>query len=101
LVGDRWVSGNLIVSAERLIADWPAKDPSTLRLEELAAAVEQKPEIIIIGTGERASLPDVELMGALALRGIGVEFMTTPAACRTYNVLVHEQRRVVAVLFNT
>jgi uncharacterized protein len=67
----------------------------------LAAALELEPEIILIGTGEGASLPDVELMSAIAERGIGLEFMTTPAACRTYNVLVHEQRRVVVALFNT
>lgn len=71
-----------------------------LALEDLAAALELEPEIILIGTGEDASLPDVELMSALAERGIGLEFMTTPAACRTYNVLVHEQRRVVVALFN-
>jgi uncharacterized protein len=101
LVGDRWVGGNIIVSAERVITDWSAQDPETLALEDLAAALAQKPEIILIGTGEDASLPDVELMSALAERGIGLEFMTTPAACRTYNVLVHEQRRVVVALFNT
>jgi uncharacterized protein len=101
LVGDRWITGNVIVSAERVIAEWPAQGPATLALEDLAAALEQDPEIILIGTGENASLPDVELMSALAERGIGLEFMTTPAACRTYNVLVHEQRRVVVALFNT
>jgi uncharacterized protein len=101
LVGDRWVSGNLIVSAERVIPEWPAQSPPTLGLEDLAAVLELEPEIILIGTGEDASLPNIELMGALAARGIGLEFMTTPAACRTYNVLVHEQRRVVVALFNT
>ena len=101
MVGDRWLGGNLVVSAERVIADWPGPDPRALGVADLAAALELDPEIILIGTGERAALPDVELMGALAERGIGLEFMTTPAACRTYNVLVHEQRRVVAVLFNT
>lgn len=100
LVGDRWIGGNIIVSAERVVADWPAQDPAMLALEDLAAALELEPEIILIGTGEDASLPDVELMSALAERGIGLEFMTTPAACRTYNVLVHEQRRVVVALFN-
>jgi uncharacterized protein len=101
LVGDRWVGGNLIVSAERVIADWSAEDPETLALVDLAAALELGPEIVLIGTGEEASLPNVELMSALAERGIGLEFMTTPAACRTYNVLVHERRRVVVALFNT
>jgi uncharacterized protein len=101
LVGDRWVGGNIIVSADRIITDWSAQAPGTLALEDLAAALELEPEIILIGTGEGASLPDVELMSAIAERGIGLEFMTTPAACRTYNVLVHEQRRVVVALFNT
>jgi len=101
LIGDRWVSGNLIVSAEHVIAEWPARDPDTLRLADLTAALELEPEIILIGTGALAALPDLTLMDALAARGIGLEFMTTPAACRTYNVLVQEQRRVVAALFNT
>ena len=89
------------MSAEHIIADWPARDPDTLRLADLTAALELKPEIILIGTGALAALPDLTLMDALAARGIGLEFMTTPAACRTYNVLVQEQRRVVAALFNT
>jgi uncharacterized protein len=101
LVGDRWIAGNIIVSAERVITEWSAQNPRMLRLEDLAAALEQKPEIILIGTGADASLPDVDLMSALAERGVGLEFMTTPAACRTYNVLAHEQRRVVVALFNT
>jgi uncharacterized protein len=100
LVGDRWIAGNIIVSAERVITEWSAQNPRMLRLEDLAAALEQKPEIILIGTGADASLPDVDLMSALAERGVGLEFMTTPAACRTYNVLAHEQRRVVVALFN-
>jgi uncharacterized protein len=40
------------------------------------------------------------LMALLAERGVGLEIMGTPAACRTFNVLVHERRRVVAALFN-
>jgi uncharacterized protein len=100
LVGERWVSGNLIVSAERIVTDWSAQDPETLTLEDLAPALALEPEVILIGTGEAASLPNVELMSALAERGIGLEFMTTPAACRTYNVLAQEQRRVVVMLFN-
>jgi uncharacterized protein len=101
LVGDRWVAGNLIASADRVITDWAAQSPRTLSVEDLDAALALEPEIILIGTGDTASLPDVELMSALAERGVGLEFMTTPAACRTYNVLVHEQRRVVVALFNT
>ena len=47
-----------------------------------------------------ADLPDVELMAALAEQRVGLEIMSTPAACRTFNVLVQERRRVVAAMFN-
>jgi uncharacterized protein len=100
LIGDRWIGGNLIVSAERLLEDWAAADPIRLNLDDLAQALELEPEILLVGTGVGMVLPDVELMTALAQRAIGLEIMTTPAACRTYNVLVHESRRVVAALFN-
>jgi uncharacterized protein len=101
LIGERWLSGNFIVSAEKILDDWSAADPLALSLDDLALAIELQPEIILIGTGSVIVLPDVDLMAALAERAIGLEIMTTPAACRTYNVLVHEQRRVVAALFNT
>ena len=55
---------------------------------------------MLLGTGGAMLLPDVDLMALLAKRGIGLEIMSTAAACRTFNVLVHEQRRVVAALFN-
>jgi uncharacterized protein len=101
LIGERWVRGNFIVSAEKILDDWSAADPVALSLDDLATAIDLRPEIILIGTGSVMVLPDVDLMAALAERAIGLEVMTTPAACRTYNVLVHEQRRVVAALFNT
>ena len=99
-VGERWIEGSFIVSAQKLVA-WSAPAPDALDLDDLGAAIELEPEIIIVGTGTENVLPDVELMAALAERAIGLEIMTTPAACRTYNVLVHEQRRVVAALLNT
>ena len=44
-------------------------------------------------------LPNTDLMTDLAIQGVGLEIMDTPAACRTYNLLVHEGRDVVAALF--
>jgi uncharacterized protein len=55
---------------------------------------------VIVGTGNERLLPDIEIRAALGARAIGVEIMTTPAACRTFNVLLQEERRVVAALFN-
>jgi uncharacterized protein len=55
----------------------------------------------LLGTGSEMLLPDVDLMAKLGARSIGLEIMSTPAACRTFNVLLHEQRRVIAALFNS
>ena len=97
-IGDTWFGGNLIVSADTILRDWIIADPPRLTIADLAPALALEPEIILLGTGIAAPTPDVELMADVAARSVGLEIMTTPAACRTYNVLVHEQRRVCAVL---
>ena len=97
-VGDTWFDGNLIVSAEAILRDWIIADPPRLTVDDLAPALALEPEIILLGTGIESPTPDVDLMADVAARFVGLEIMTTPAACRTYNVLVHEQRRVCAVL---
>jgi uncharacterized protein len=99
-IADRWVTGNVIVGPERIIEPWNAAAPGTLTFAELAPALELEPTIVLVGTGTERTLPDVELMAALAARSVGLEIMSTPAACRTFNVLLGEQRRVVAALFN-
>jgi uncharacterized protein len=99
-VGERWLPGNVIVSPERLIEAWTSAEPAALAVADLEHALALNPEIVLLGTGTELLLPDVDLMALLAKRGIGLEIMGTPAACRTFNVLVHEQRRVVAALIN-
>ena len=99
-IADRWIAGNVIVGAERIVEAWAAAGPSTLTVADLAPALELEPTIVLVGAGTERTLPDVELMAALAARSIGLEIMSTPAACRTFNVLLQEQRRVVAALFN-
>jgi len=99
-VGDRWLAGNLIVSTDRIVENWTTIEPAALSVADLAPALELEPVIIVIGTGTEQLLPDVELMAAVGARSVGLEIMSTPAACRTFNVLLQEQRRVVAALFN-
>lgn len=98
-IGDEWFRSHLIVAAENLIQDWQPGLPSSLRIEDLDLAVSLEPEIILLGTGSRLTTPDIALMSDAAALGIGLEIMDTPAACRTYNVLTHERRDVVAALF--
>jgi uncharacterized protein len=99
-IGERWLAGHVIVSPERVIETWDVSEPSELVVADLQPAIDLAPTIVLLGTGSGVMLPDTALMDALAERAIGLEIMGTPAACRTYNVLVHEHRRVVAALFN-
>jgi uncharacterized protein len=99
LVGEEWLLGHVIISPEAIIRDWGVDTPGALEVDHLEPAIAMRPEIILVGTGGRLVLPEADLMRLLGGRGIGVEIMDTPAACRTYNVLAHEYRRVVAALF--
>lgn len=99
-VADRWLTGNVIIGTNEIIEDWTSIDPRQLTIAELEPALALNPTIIVLGTGTQQQLPDVGLMAAAAERSVGLEIMNTPAACRTFNVLLQEQRRVVAVLFN-
>ena len=103
--GDGYVEVNkvryresLVVSAERLVTDWPARSVDTLSGDHMAAIVELAPEIVLIGTGARFQFPEAALLATLQKAGIGVEVMDTQAACRTYNILLAEGRNVAAAL---
>src|SRR5438046_1980368 len=100
-IAERWVTGNVIVSAEQIVEGWVTAAPTALTIEDLAPALAFAPTILLLGTGTDRFLPDVELMAALAEQRVGLEIMSTPAACRTFNVLLQEQRRVVVALFNS
>ena len=98
-IGEDWIRAHFIVSADGIVRDWQPPTPEDLRLEDLEPALAPDPDIIILGTGDTLLRPKLDLMGLMAERGVGLEIMSTPAACRTYNVLLHEGRAVVAALF--
>jgi uncharacterized protein len=78
---------------------WMAVDDSSITFESLAPVVEHGGvQILLVGLGRRISAVPVTLRAALRSAGIVLEVMDTGAACRTYNVLVAEERRVAAAL---
>ena len=99
-IAERWIAGNVVVGPDSILEAWTGVAPHALTLEHLEPALALEPTIIVLGTGTERLLPDIELMAAVAARSVGLEIMSTPAACRTFNVLLQEQRRVVAALFN-
>jgi uncharacterized protein len=91
-------ASSLVVGAERLVTDWPVDSVEGLAADHLAAIVELKPEVVLLGTGRSFVFPDPRLLAPLHGAKIGVEVMDTAAACRTYNILLGEGRNVVAAL---
>ena len=94
-------ASSLVVSGDRVIVDWPAASVEAITADHLAAIVELKPEIAIIGSGATFRFPDPARLAPLHQARIGVEVMDTQAACRTYNILLGEGRNVVAAVIVT
>ena len=101
LIGDNKLSGTVALSTEGVIDNWPEVAVADLGIEALAPLLELQPELIVIGTGSRQELPGRDLMFAMARANVGLEMMDTPAAARTFNVLISEGRSVAAVLYPT
>lgn len=77
------------------VQPWLADDVAALTPAHFEAILGLAPELVIFGSGEKHRFVSPALYRALIERRIGVETMDTAAACRTYNVLVNEGRKVV------
>lgn len=97
-VGNEELTENVVLFRDKIYRGWQPADIENLNSRDLADLLEKEPEVIIFGTGWQTRLPPRELVFTLARRGIGFEMMDTPAACRTFNVLVSEDRDAAAVL---
>jgi len=89
---------SLVVLPESLHTDWGASSLETLTAEHLAQLVPLGCEIVLLGTGERLRFPRPEVLRPLMEARIGFEVMDVRAACRTYNILMAEGRKVAAAL---
>lgn len=87
-----------IVLPDEVLADWPPRDLDALEAGHLAVLYERELEVVILGTGPRLRFPHPAITAGLLARGVGVEVMDTPAACRTYNILMGDGRKVAAAL---
>ena len=98
LVGNTFFRRSLIISRDTLIDDWPPQDMAGLLDEHFSVVFESAPEVLLLGTGSRQVFLSPAQMVGFYQRGIGIEVMTSEAACRTFNVLVAEGRKVVAAI---
>ena len=98
-VGEARVTRSCIVSADRLITDWEPASFAELSVVHLAAVFALDPELVLLGTGPTQRFASGEVRAAFAERRVGLEAMQLGAACRTFNILIQEERRVAAALF--
>jgi uncharacterized protein len=97
-VGEEEIRRSCIVGPSEVVRDWPPRDVPSLKTEHLAALFELAPEVVVLSTGARQQFPSAALRAEFATRKIGIEVMEVGAACRTYNVLVSEERRVLCAI---
>lgn len=89
---------SVALTADRVLGERSPPGAAVLGIDDLEDLLGEEPEILLVGTGWRAERAGRELTFALARRHIGLEVMDTPAACRTFNILVGEGRKVAALL---
>ena len=98
-IGEHRVDRSCIVSAARLITDWEPAAFADLIPAHLESIFALGPEVVLIGTGPTQLFATAAVRAAFAQRRVGLEVMQLGAACRTFNVLLQEERRVAAALF--
>ena len=98
-IGDRVYDRPIAMTTRKVIDSWPDKAVADLVEDDFGPLLDERAEIILLGTGASRLFPPRELTFAMARRGIGLEVMDSMAAARTFNVLAGEGRPVAAVLY--
>jgi uncharacterized protein len=105
--GQGWVEVNGVKHTRSVVVssieEWPTWNWAPVRFQELKqedfqSLAREGVELVILGSGQRLQFASASLMAPLIKQGIGLECMDTPAACRTYNILSSEGRKVLAAL---
>lgn len=98
-VAGLWRPGSLLI-LDDVAQDWAVTSMATLTLDDFAPVFAAGPavEFVLLGTGLTQALPPREIRDGLKARGLGLEFMSSEAAARSYNVLASDGRRLAAAL---
>jgi uncharacterized protein len=94
-------ANSLVVTPERVHDDWPATDFDHLTAEHFDFLSALAPDIVLLGTGAMLRFPRPALSRSLIAARIGLEVMDNAALCRTFNILVGEERNVIAAVLRT
>ena len=92
------LTNSFLLTPSLLLSDGLPETVAELDAELLQQVVDLPVEVLLLGCGERIEFPSPALIGWLSQQGVGLEVMTSAAACRTYNLLLVEDRRVAALI---
>jgi len=98
VVNDIEYRSSLVVQPDRIVPDWPPQSFGSMDASHFRILAGLDAEIVVLGTGKQLRFPPADLLRPLVEAGRGFEVMDTGAACRTYNILTSEGRRVAAAL---
>ena len=94
---DRVYTRSLLLGTDRVIEDFPARRVEDLDAPAIETVLSLEPEVVLLGTGARITFPPAAVLAEFLKRRVGLEAMDNAAAARTFNVLIGEGRRAVAV----
>lgn len=97
-INEKSYSQSLILAPETLICPSPINSLDDLNEQSLQNVLDLNPDVVLLGTGEKQVFPAPQIFALLGEKGVGLEVMNTGALCRTFNILVAEDRDVVAVI---
>ena len=98
MVNGKRYERSIVVSPEAVHEDWSVAMFDELNEAHFTYFIALQPDVLLLGTGAKQHFPHPGLYSALIDAGISVECMDTPAACRTYNILAAEDRKVIAAI---
>ncbi|MGD8378579.1 MAG: Mth938-like domain-containing protein [Gammaproteobacteria bacterium] len=97
-INEHVITTSVVVTPDAIHRDLLPEAFSGMTLEHFQRLLEFDPEVLLFGTGSALRFPEQTVMQYMMRHGVGFEVMDTPAACRTYNILMGEDRRVVAAM---
>ena len=89
---------SFIITGDSLDTEWAPQSLDELSAEHFSSLAKQQPEVVLLGAGELFRFPKPEVMRLLMEANIGYEVMDSGAACRTYNILAGDGRKVAAAI---
>jgi uncharacterized protein len=89
---------SLVLTADVVHSPWPVTSLAELSTETLEPVLASNPAVVLLGTGEQQQFPEARLYALFGQQGIGLEVMDNGALCRTFNILVAEDRAVTAAI---